>query len=372
MTGLYVHIPFCASRCIYCGFFSTTLLNSRERYVDALIKEMELRSKDSPIDEISSVYIGGGTPSQLSSNELHKLFEGIDKIYKPHWEDIEVTMECNPDDISNDFCKTLRDLPINRISMGAQTFSDSRLRFLLRRHTANEVLTAVERLKKAGIGNISIDLMFAFPNETIQEWEYDIDCALALEVQHISAYSLQYEEGTPLYKLYKQGTVKQIDDETYRKMYTLLCDKLSSNNYEHYEISNFARLGFRSRHNSSYWHNVPYIGIGASAHSYTGSTRSWNISDIRKYMMDIEDGNRPYEYEDIDEDTHYDDTVMTALRTFEGIDTRKLKPKYAHYILEMAQPYIDDGEMSYIDGQLRLTRDGIFISDMIMSDLMLE
>lgn len=370
MSGLYIHIPFCASRCTYCGFYSTVQADRQDAYVDALCKEMDMRRL--PEGHLSTVYLGGGTPSLLCYKNLAKIFDHIKDVYDVDWANTEVTLECNPDDITEDFCAHLRKTPVNRVSMGAQTFSDKRLRLLHRRHTAAEVPEAVRRLRNAGIENISVDLMFAFPNETLSEWETDIEKAIALNVEHISAYSLQYEEGTPLYHMLKQGKISEIDEDTYRNMYSLLCDKLAEAGYEHYEISNFSQPGRRSRHNSSYWHNIPYIGLGASAHSYDGKTRrSWNISSLNKYIEAINEGRRPSQEETIDDDTHYDDTVMTALRTCEGIDLTSLSDRHRKYLLRNAGTYISDGEMKITDNHLALTRNGIYISDMIMSDLMM-
>ena len=267
MLGLYIHIPFCANRCIYCGFYSTVpakkkdeRLSIEERYVNTICHEMELRAEKNSdrsgekIGGLSTIYLGGGTPSQLSFESLQKIFQTIDKVYHIglKWDTesntctvatpIEVTMECNPDDITEEFAQNLCSLPFNRISMGAQTFSDERLRFLHRRHTADEVETAVKRLRSVNIKNISVDLMFGFPNETLEEWKEDIERLLALDIEHISAYSLMYEEGTPLYRLLQAGKVKDMDDELYRQMYDTLIDRLAEAGYEQYEISNFAKL----------------------------------------------------------------------------------------------------------------------------------
>lgn len=375
--GLYIHIPFCKSRCIYCGFYSTTLLSLQDRYTDALCHEMELRSfKDLQASEaqLSTVYIGGGTPSLLSPRNIKKIFLYINNVYgqsmtPDDWRQMEVTMECNPDDISDEFCNVLRQLPVNRISMGVQTFSDDRLRFLHRRHTVKQVEEAVKRIRECGIKNISIDLMFGFPNEKINEWEEDIRHALSLNVEHISAYSLMYDEGTRLYEMRKEHLLKEIDDEVSLQMYEMLIDKLTLAGYEHYEISNFALPGFRSRHNSSYWQNTPYIGIGAAAHSYYLHKRQWNIEDIREYMTSIEKGTIPCEYEIINEDTHYNDLITTALRTIEGICLNVLPDKYKSYLLHNAQRHIDNRLLAIDDGRLHLTRKGIFVSDDIMSDL---
>ena len=399
MSGLYIHIPFCASRCIYCGFYSTVptkkkneRLSVEERYVNAICHEMELRAEKNRdnsgerIGGLSTIYLGGGTPSQLSFESLQKIFQTIDKVYHIGLErdtenntcttatPIEITMECNPDDITEEFAQNLRSLPINRISMGAQTFSDERLRFLHRRHTADEVETAVKRLRNVNIKNISVDLMFGFPNETLEEWKEDIERLLALDIEHISAYSLMYEEGTPLYRLLQAGKVKDMDDELYRQMYDTLIDRIAEAGYEQYEISNFAKLKlqspYRSQHNSSYWHNVPYIGIGASAHSYGNGKRSWNIADTKAYIAAIEEDRLPCEEEIIDADTHYNDMIMTALRTCEGIDLSTLSAEYYTYLMRLAKPLQQQGLLKEDNGWLHLTRNGIYVSDSVMSDLM--
>ena len=371
MTSLYFHIPFCASRCIYCGFYSTTLSELQNRYVDAIIREMEMRRHD---DTISTIYLGGGTPSQLTHENLLKLFHAIYKVYSVA-DDAEITMECNPDDIKKGM---FQGLPVNRVSMGAQTFSDNRLRFLRRRHRAKEVDYAVKTLQDDGIHNISIDLMFGFPEETLDDWRADIMHALRLKPTHISAYSLMYEEGTALYKLREQGKIEETNEELSLKMYSELTNHLKEAGYEHYEISNFALPGYRSRHNSSYWNNTPYIGIGAAAHSYdTGNeitkqpaTRSWNVADIRQYMQTIEQGRRPSEQETIGADTHYNDLVMTALRTCEGISLKMLSSKYQKFLLNNASSYISQGKLVVKNEHLKLTQQGINISNTIMSDLM--
>lgn len=368
-AGLYIHIPFCASRCIYCGFYSTTSLSLRERYVDALCKEMELLSYK---PEIGTIYLGGGTPSQLTTSCLEKLFTHIYNVYDVD-NDAEITMECNPDDIVEGMFK---DLPVNRVSMGAQTFSDERLKFLHRRHSAAEVDKAGETLRKDGIKNISLDLMFGFPMETMEDWRTDIRHALDLQPEHISAYGLMYEKGTPLYRMLEKDQVKEVDEELSLQMYSELIDTLKASGYEHYEISNFARLDgndvstWRSKHNSSYWHDVPYIGLGAGAHSYYQRTRHWNPDNIIRYMNNIEQGVLPYEEEQIDDDTHYDDIVTTALRTREGIDLSRLDEKHRTYLLKNAEDYLKRGLMALDNNHLHLTREGINISNRIMSDLM--
>lgn len=367
--GLYIHIPFCKSRCIYCGFYSSTLSNLKERYVDALCREIELR-KDYLPGNLTTIYIGGGTPSQLSPALLQRIFAYINKVWGVPVG--EITMECNPDDVTEEFAGALRSLPVNRVSMGVQTFSPERLRFLHRRHTARQIPLAVDCLRHAGIKNISIDLMFGFPGETLADWEQDLRHAIALNVEHISAYSLMYEEGTPLYGMLQRGEVEEISDERSLEMYNRLIDFLTATGYEHYEISNFARHGYRSRHNSSYWHAVPYIGIGAAAHSYNLKSRQWNVSNIEQYIQSIEQGTVPMERETLDADTRYDDLITTALRTAEGIDINKVEEPYKSYLLRMSKPYIHVGEMAIENDRLHLTRKGLFISDSIMADLIFD
>lgn len=377
MAGLYVHIPFCATRCSYCGFYSTTKLDLQDRYVDSLCREIALRkeylssySTDSKAANtiIRTIYIGGGTPSQLSRYSLEKLFYAIDTYLECSPE--EVTMEINPDDVTNDLAETISALHINRVSMGAQTFDDNRLKFLNRRHKSFQVERAIDILHEHGVGNISIDLMFGFPGQTCDSWKEDVRRAISLDIQHISAYSLMYEEGTKLYRMLKENRINEIDDEVSLNMYNELINILCGAGYEHYEISNFAKKGYRALHNSSYWHDIPYLGIGAAAHSYNIKSRQWNVSDINKYIESISHDTVPFTFESIDADTHYNDIVTTELRTSEGIDLSRLDDKYMQYIVKQAARHVADKTVDINDGHLKLTREGLYISDMIMSDLM--
>jgi oxygen-independent coproporphyrinogen-3 oxidase len=278
----------------------------------------------------------------------------------------------NPDDVTPAWADVLPRLGVNRVSMGAQTFNDERLRFLHRRHTARQVPEAVKILRNAGIRNISIDLMYGFPSETLDDWQRDIDSALALNVEHISAYCLMIEEGTPLWRLkMKDEKLKMPDEELERLMYEVLIDKLTAAGYEHYEISNFAKPGYRSHHNSSYWQDVPYIGLGAAAHSYDLKYRSYNVADIQQYIEAIEHGELPSEQEVIDEDTHYNDRITVALRTSDGLDLTTISDRHRRYCMKEAQRFIDDGLLQLSDNRLSLTRKGLFVSDYIMSSLIM-
>lgn len=376
MAGLYVHLPFCKSRCIYCGFFSTTSIQHAPRYVDALCQEMVLRGTDGAFGHaIDTIYLGGGTPSVLSFELLQQLFLYINNVYgmegeKEVGEGMEITMECNPDDVTPTFANHLKLLPVNRISMGAQTFNTQRLALLHRRHTPEQVFKAVSLLRKAGIKNISIDLMYGFPNQTLDEWRADVEKALQLDVEHLSAYALSYEEGTPLWNMLQQGLVCEVDEEVSRSMYYHLNEMLEKSDYEHYEISNFSKRGFRSRHNSGYWTHQPYIGIGAGAHSFNGKERTWNVANVEQYIHAIEHGVLPAEGEVLDGWTMYNDLLMTALRTREGLNLHRLNDIQRSFCLSQARPFLNDGLLRLNNDSLILTSKGLFVSDMIMSQLM--
>lgn len=381
-SSLYVHIPFCKSRCIYCDFFSTTSLNMRQRYVDALCKEMTMRhdylteaSRQTPPPCLSSIYFGGGTPSQLTTDMLKQLTQHIFDAFDVD-ADAEITIEMNPDDVTPEYVQQLRQLPFNRVSLGVQTFDDARLRFIHRRHTAQQAVDAVRRLQSAGYDNISIDLMFGFPGQTPEQWAADIDRALSLATQHVSAYSLMYEEGTRLHSMLADGTIAEMDEEVSLAMYQSLIEKLSTAGYQHYEISNFCLPGRQSRHNSGYWNDTHYIGLGAGAHSYNGSARQWNVCDLKKYIEGAETGSLAFELEQLNDTQRYNEYIMTRLRTLAGIDLGRLKEQFGesklNYCMSLALPYLQDGCL-YEDKEhntLSLTCKGLFVSNQIMADMM--
>lgn len=376
MAGIYIHIPFCKSRCIYCDFYSTTLLQRREEYVNALCREIQQADASLPIH---TIYIGGGTPSQISIPQLQQILHLIYIRYQVSPE-AEVTLEANPDDLTPDFVNALRTLPVNRLSMGIQTFSDARLRFLHRRHTAQQARQAVQRVQQAGFSNVSVDLMFGFPHQTLAEWEDDLAEAIRLHVPHLSAYSLMYEEDTPLTRMLNRGEISEIDEELSRQMYTLLVRRLHEAGYEHYEISNFALPGFRSRHNSSYWNDTPYLGFGPAAHSYDGHTRSWNPSDLALYLQayatDTPNSPSFRQSETLTLSQRYNERVLTRLRTREGIDLPQLQSDFGssvlQYFLAQAQPHFLAHRLRYSSDHraVLLTETGILVSNDVMSDLM--
>lgn len=370
MAGLYIHVPFCKSRCVYCGFFSTTHLGMRQKYVDALCREMEQRKGEvtKGHDVIKTIYLGGGTPSQLTDVQLYELFDHIYSEFDVS-PDAEVTMECNPDDVTAPFVSLLSQLPVNRVSMGAQTFNSDRLRFLNRRHTSSQVREAIVSMREEGMMNISIDLMYGFPGETLEEWNDDLTAALELGVEHISAYALSFEEGTPLYTMLKEGVVAEMDEEQQRQMYYRMKERLEASGFEHYEISNFSLPGFRSQHNSGYWNHTPYIGLGAGAHSFDGRIRRWNVADVSDYIDGVMALKKYYDEECLDEGSFYNDLIMTALRTRDGLNLSMLDAEKKRYCLEQSAKYVDCGWLRHDGDTLCLTSDGLFVSDRVISDL---
>ena len=269
MAGIYLHIPFCKKRCIYCDFFSTTRKEQKTAYIRALCHELTDRKNYLKGEPIETIYLGGGTPSQLAKEDFEAIFSHIYKVYKVT-PNAEITLEANPDDLTSEYISMLRTFPFNRISMGIQTFQETTLKQLQRRHTADQAIRAFQGCRTAGFQNISIDLMYGLPGETLTSWKKDLKQALSLHPEHISAYHLIYEEGTPLWKLREQHKVEEADEDLSVSLFGTLIDELTTAGYEHYEISNFCLPGLHSRHNSSYWTEKQYLGCGPSAHSYNG------------------------------------------------------------------------------------------------------
>ena len=373
MAGIYIHIPFCKRRCIYCDFFSTAQSEKKAEYVHVLVRELEMRKDYLGNEEIETIYLGGGTPSQLSKEELEEIFAHIYKVYKVT-PDAEITLEANPDDLTPEYVSMLRTLPFNRISMGIQTFQEETLKLLHRRHTAQQAIEAFIRCREAGFQNISIDLMYGLPGETLETWEQDLQQAIALHPEHISAYHLIYEEGTALWNLREQNKVEEAEEELSLTLFKTLIERLTKAGYQHYEISNFCLPGLHSRHNSSYWTGKKYLGCGPSAHSFDGTSRQWNVSSLDKYLEGIRTGQLDFEIEDLDLYTRYNDFVITSIRTCWGMPLSQLRTNYGetlyNYCLRMAKPHIQQGVLEIKEDTLKLTSEGIFISDGIMSDLL--
>jgi len=373
MAGIYLHIPFCKTRCIYCDFYSTTRSEMTDRYVSALCRELELRKSYLDNEPVETIYFGGGTPSQLSKENFEKIFETIEREYNLE-QCREITLEANPDDLTPEYIKMLASLPFNRISIGIQTFNEQTLRLLKRRHTAGQAISAVKECRIAGFQNISIDLMYGLPGETPESWKADLEQAISLNVEHISAYHLIYEEGTPLYEMLQKNKVEEVDEESSLDFFALMIDRLTKAGFQHYEISNFCKPDMYSQHNSSYWTGKKYLGCGPSAHSFNGSTRQWNVSSLDKYIAGIEKGIPDFDIEELDATTRYNDFVITSLRTMWGLSLNRLEEEFGtefkQYCLENAQTYLDSGKLEIRDNTLFLSKEGIFISDGIMSDLL--
>ena len=367
--GIYIHVPFCQSRCIYCDFYSTTYGAEWKRsYVDSLKREIQLRREEIDVTRVPSLYIGGGTPSQLPSTLLQEVFRAIQENFTLA-KDAEVTIESNPDDVTPEWLAALSQTPVNRISMGVQTFSDSLLRFLNRRHTSHQAIETVQRCQDAGYSNISLDLIYGLSGQTFEDWCRDVKLLLSLDVPHLSAYALSYEEGTALSKMLQDGKVNEASDELSWQMYEYLMNETAAAGMEHYEISNFAKPGMHSRHNSSYWDGSPYLGLGPGAHSYDGGcVRRSNDTSLKDYVCSTADV--PHQKEVLTPEEQYDELVMTRLRTASGLPLSLLTPEQRSYCMEMAEPHIHSGNLVQDGLVLRLSRKGIFISNSIISDLM--
>jgi oxygen-independent coproporphyrinogen-3 oxidase len=373
MAGIYIHVPFCKTRCIYCDFFTGTDLSYKEDYVRAVCEEISLRERYLGGDTIKTIYFGGGTPSLFNKSDFEKIFQTINSTFKVE-SDAEITLEANPDDLSDEYLNDLKCLSFNRISIGIQSFNDKELEFLNRRHSADKAKEAVRRCQKLGFDNISIDLMYGLPDQTIDSWISNLEKAIDLNIQHISAYHLIYEEDTMLYKLLQQNKIRPVNEDLSVEMFSIMIDKLSAAGFIHYEISNFAKDACTSKHNSSYWLGEKYLGLGAAAHSYNGDERAWNIASIGGYIQGIGNENPNIEIEHSDVYTRYNEYIMTGLRTMWGVDLEKLEHAFGKdlldYCLRNVSKYIDMQLVVETDNILKLTKKGIFVSDDIMSELM--
>lgn len=373
MAGLYIHIPFCTKRCLYCDFFSNTDMKFKEPYINAIIREMELRREHIKGESIKTIYFGGGTPSQLQKNDFKRIFEAINYLFDTSTCE-EITLEANPDDMTPEYVASLRELPFNRISMGVQSFKEKDLHFLNRRHNREQALRAVKLCKENEIQNINIDLIYGLPGQTTKEWKENLEEAIQMEIPHISAYHLIYEEGTALYKLMEAGKVTPVEEELSVDLFSILINQLTEAGYLHYEISNFSFPGCFSRHNSSYWTGQQYIGIGPSAHSYNGESRQWNIASLPRYLQGIKTGTPDIEIEELSLNTKYNEFIITGLRTMWGIRTTDIQKQFGNeksaYLEQQAAPFLHQGLLVRKNDTLTLSKEGIFISDRIMSDLL--
>lgn len=373
MAGIYIHIPFCKKRCIYCDFYSSTDNRLVDKYIDALCIEIESRLHEIDKNNITTIYIGGGTPSQLSATQLGEIINFIkSKIDFSLIE--EFTIEVNPDDVTYDYIKECITFGINRVSMGIQSFVDEELKIINRRHDSYQAIKAIETIKSAGISNISIDLIYGLPLQTIESWIYSARKAIEMNVPHISCYNLSYEEGTTLYKMRDMGKIKECDEDTCIEMYDILVKMLADADFEHYEISNFAKRGYYSRHNSNYWNLTPYLGLGASAHSFDGSIRRYNPSSIQKYTSNISESGIAYEEEQETLYEQFNEYIMINLRTMWGVNTQKVKTIFGeelrNHLIKYSRRFIETGDLKEKENTIVLSEKGIMLSDYIIRTLM--
>lgn len=374
-NGLYLHIPFCKTKCHYCDFYSVSQTGLRNDWLNALLEELKMEpaflGTERPV--LRTVYFGGGTPSQLRFEEFERIFAAIEAHFDLSACE-EITLEANPDDLTESYIADLRRLPFNRISIGVQSFDDSELQAINRRHTAAAAAEAICCCHRQGFGNISLDLMYGLPGQTVESFTKSLQVALSLPVQHISSYSLSWEEGSVLYAKLQSGALKQADEEFSEACFFLMKDLLEHAGFEHYELSNFALEGFASKHNSSYWDGSRYLGVGPGAHAYNGLVRRFNPPSLKRYVEGIREGSDFRETEELDASTRYNDFIITRLRTMRGLDLHELKAGFGSdmeaYCLKNASKSLRNGTLEQVGDRLRLTRKGLFVSDSVMSDLL--
>lgn len=372
MAGIYIHIPFCKTKCTYCDFYSKTDYSQESELVLAIRREIDIR-KNYLDEKVTTIYFGGGTPSTLSVAEIDSIIHTIFSVFAVDT-NAEITLEANPDDLTIEYLSELKKSGVNRLSMGIQSFDNGQLKAINRRHTAQTALNGILIAQEAGFNNISIDLIFGLPGQNPDSWKEQVNTGLTLDIQHLSAYGLTYEEGTPLWGQMKAGKVIPADDDTMIEMYNYLIRACEENGFEQYEISNFAKTGYRSRHNSSYWKQKPYLGIGPAAHSYDGNSRQWNISSVTDYCQKILNNQIAFEQEILTTQDKYNDFILVSLRTLEGISLELLKDQFGEevfkFCIKSAEKHIKRNKLCIKDNFLRLTTDGIMISNKIISDLM--
>ena len=374
MAGLYVHIPFCQSKCIYCDFYSMpNRFHQVSEYVDALLIEAVARREEVKGESITTVYVGGGTPSLLSEMLMEKLVTGLGRIFDMSRVE-EFTIEVNPDDVHVDYIRFLRSIGVNRVSMGVQSFRDEDLRLINRRHHAAQAISAVEAISAAGIENISIDLIYGIPGQSEEDWKKNVEKAISLKVNHISAYSLMYEHGTRLSTMRDKGLVEEVAEESVAAMYDILVIELHHAGYQHYEISNFCLPGYHSRHNSSYWNLTPYLGLGVAAHSYDGAVRRYNPSHLQDYLQAMKSHQPFAKAEQCTESERYDEYVMLRLRTASGLGIEALQemfsPKFSDFFIRKAKVLLAQGLLCEKDGNVFIPEHHVMVTDMITCELM--
>jgi len=375
MAGIYIHIPFCKCFCNYCDFYSITDNSETESFVQAVLLETAIQARYLDGETVETIYLGGGTPSLLTARQTGQIISAVRNNFAVS-DDPEITVEINPDDVYEGYFAELAGIGVNRVSMGVQSWNDKRLKYLGRRHDAGQSATALQLAFKEGIVNVSADLIYGVPGMTTGDLKNDLEKTFTFPVTHLSAYHLTIEDGTRFGKMKKEKKLTEPDEETSNAMFSLLGSFCRERGFIHYEISNFAREGYISRHNSAYWKQVPYLGLGPSAHSFNRTSRQWNISDVKKYIRSVSTGKIPFEKEDLDRLTTFNEYVMTSLRTMWGIDLGYVEAYYDKelhdYLINLSGKYIRYGLMHREKNTLVLTDQGRMISDNIIAELLME
>ncbi|WP_422107089.1 radical SAM family heme chaperone HemW [Winogradskyella sp.] len=371
MAGIYIHIPFCKQACHYCDFHFSTSLKKKDELIRSLAKELELRKEEFNTTLVETIYFGGGTPSILSNDELQFLMDAIYANYQVS-EHPEITLEANPDDLSKHRIIELSKSPINRLSIGIQSFFETDLKLMNRAHNAKEAKACLAEATTY-FDNISLDLIYGIPGASDAQWLENIDTALSFNIPHISSYALTVEPKTALAAFIKKGIIADVNDAQASEQFYLLKDRLEAEDYVHYELSNFGKTGYFSKNNSAYWQGKSYLGIGPSAHSFNGKQRAWNVKNNTKYIKSIQEHTLPMEIETLTKTDRYNEYIMTGLRTIWGVSLVKVENDFGTvfktYLLEQATIFINQ-HLLYIDGEhLRVTKKGQFLSDGIASEL---
>lgn len=374
MAGVYLHIPFCKKICHYCDFYRIILPDNIKPFISALKKESQVRAEYLAGEDISTIYLGGGTPSVLSINELREILSAIYKNYSVK-EGCEITAEINPDDPDLKWLKGLKKAGFNRISIGIQSWRDEDLKFLSRRHDSAQAEKTLLNTFRAGFENVTLDLIYGLPGLSSEDWAKNLDRSLSFDIQHISAYHLTIEPGTVFGKMKNAGHLTETDEDESNSQFNILTEKTEKAGFIHYEISNFGKEGYFSRHNTNYWKQVNYIGLGPSAHSFNNFSRQWNIKNVHKYIDAINNGTLCFETEELNMKTRFNEYIMTSLRTMWGVDLDYVEKVFDKegfdYIMNMAGKFIGYGLMKQENKSLVLTNQGKLISDNIISEFMM-
>ena len=372
MAGIYVHVPFCKQACHYCNFHFSTSLTYKNDFVNALLKEITLQKEYIGKEKVETIYFGGGTPSLLLSEEIQEIIYRIRETFNVS-ADTELTLEANPDDIGSEILKSWKRVGINRLSIGVQSFFDEDLQWMNRAHDAKDAGIAISLAREWGFSNISIDLIYGGPSLNNEHWKKNVEKALSFEIPHFSCYALTVEPKTPLYKMIRSKKVADTDPDQQAAQFLLLMKWMESAGYEHYEISNFAKPGWRSRHNSSYWQGKKYLGLGPSAHSYDGISRQWNISNNQLYIQSLGKDELNFEKENLTTTQVLNEYIMISLRTMEGINLDLISEKFgletSERIRKKAIRYIIDLKLKEKNQSLTLTQGGRLLADGIAGDL---